>query len=330
MMAGRIQVARACQIATVAAALFGAPAHAVTIDWVTVGDPGNACDPGLGVCPGAVANVYRISKFETTNAQYAEFLNAVAATDANALYNMNMDSPAVLLGGITRSGSSGSFTYNAIAGREDKPVNWVSFYDALRFTNWLHNGQPTGVQDNTTTEDGAYTITPLGIADNSITRNPGATIFLPGDDEWYKAAYYDAVSMSYFGYPAATHTQTVCATPGATPNTANCGMPTPAVGDLTDVGSYAGSASPNGTFDQGGNVAEWNEDIFVSFRGQRGGSWGGSAVRLAASSGAASAPTRESGGLGFRVASIPEPGESLLVMTGILGLASVCVRKRRY
>jgi hypothetical protein len=55
-------------------------------------------------------------------------------------------------GGITRSGSSGSFTYNAKPGREDMPVNFVSFYDALRFANWLHDGQGAG-----DTETGTYT-----------------------------------------------------------------------------------------------------------------------------------------------------------------------------
>ena len=99
---------------------------------------------------------FLISKTEVTNSQHTEFLNAVAATDTNALYNTGMASGR---GGITRSGSPGSFTYSAIAGREDMPVNWVTFYDALRFANWLHNGQPTGGQDNTTTENGAYTIT---------------------------------------------------------------------------------------------------------------------------------------------------------------------------
>ena len=106
------------------------PARAVvTIDWVTVGNPGNACDTQPQGCFGSVANAYRISKFEVSNSQYAEFLNAVAATDPNALYNTNMSDPnAPNFGGITRSGSSGSFSYSAIAGREDMPVNSVSFY----------------------------------------------------------------------------------------------------------------------------------------------------------------------------------------------------------
>jgi hypothetical protein len=60
------------------------------------------------------------------------------------------------------------------------PVNFVSWYDCLRFANWLHNGQPTGAQDSTTTEDGAYDLS-LG---SSVVRKAGATAFLTSEDEW--------------------------------------------------------------------------------------------------------------------------------------------------
>lgn len=136
------------------AVLFYAyPAHAeVTIDWVTVGDPGNGCETQSAGCFGGVADAYRIDKHEVSNAEYTEFLNAVAATDPNGLYNTSM---GTLFVGITQTGSSGSYSYSTLAGRGDMPVNYVSFYDSLRFANWLHNGQPTGAQDITTTEDGA-------------------------------------------------------------------------------------------------------------------------------------------------------------------------------
>jgi hypothetical protein len=286
-------------------------ARAVSIDWVTVGDPGNAADDtGYG----SVGYTYLISKYETTNAQYAEFLNAVAASDTYELYNTKMGSG---YGGITRGGSSGSYTYGAIAGRENMPVNYVLFYDALRFTNWLHNGQPTGAQDPTTTEDGAYTIIAESYPSGPlISRNAGATFFLPSEDEWYKAAYYDALSTSYFDYPAGSDTQTTCAAPEATANTGNCGE---VVGDLTDVGRYTGSVSPNDTFDQGGNVWEWNDAIIDSSRGLRGGSLTGASFRLAASSRDSTYPAYENDNVGFRVA--PEPSKRLLEMTSILGLA---------
>ena len=299
--------------------LLAESASAVTIDWVTVGGAGNACDTQSQGCFGAVAQSYRISRTEVTNAQYAEFLNAKAVSNnANALYNTSMGSG--FAGGITRSGSPGSYTYSAIAGRENKPVNYVSFYDSLRFSNWLNNGQGSG-----DTETGAYTITYLGIQNNSITRNSGANIFLPSEDEWYKAAYYDAVTTSYFDYPAGSNTQTTCAVPGATANTANCDW---VVGDVTDVASYTGSASPNGTFDQGGNVWEWNEAIISgSERGLRGESWLSNPISLAASYRDDQFPSVEGSSMGFRVASIPEPGTGLLLMMGMLGLAT---RQRRH
>jgi formylglycine-generating enzyme required for sulfatase activity len=298
---------RKLSILLACAFLLSAPASAVTIDWVSVGGAGNACETQTQGCFGAVAYDYQISKYEVTNAQYAEFLNAVADTDTNALYNASMDSS--ISGGITRSGSSGSFSYTLKTGFADKPVNFVSFWDSLRFANWLENGQPTGAQGNATTEDGAYTITAGGIAANSITRNAGATIFLTSEDEWYKVAYYDAVSTSYFDYPAGSNTQTTCTTPTAAANSANCGN---VVGNVTDVGSYTGSSSPNGTFDQGGNVFEWNEAIISgSSRGLRGGSFLGFPVSVASSSRTDLGPASEAAGVGFRVASLPEPAGGL-------------------
>jgi len=208
---------------------LGSQASGVEFDWVTVGDPGNACDTQTDGCFGSVAGAYRISKYEVTNDQYAEFLNAVAATDTNALYDTFMGSHYT--GGITRSGSSGSYSYSAKAGRGDMPVNQVSFWNAVRFANWLHNGQPpnwlhngqpTGEQDDCTTEDGAYTLTPTGITNNTVTRNAGAQVFVPSEDEWYKAAYYDTGSMLYFDFPAGSDTQMTCTVPGTAANTANC------------------------------------------------------------------------------------------------------------
>ncbi len=87
--------------------VFTSQVSALELDWVTVTGPGNACDTQAQGCFGSVAYVYRISETEVTNAQYAEFLNAVAATDTNALYHTNMGLIAGL-GGIDRSGISGS------------------------------------------------------------------------------------------------------------------------------------------------------------------------------------------------------------------------------
>ena len=298
--------------------MVASSASAVTMAWTPIGNPGNACDPQVQGCFGAVGHYYSIGTYEVTNAQYAEFLNAKAASDPLALYNNSMGSGT---GGITRTGVSGSFSYSAIAGRGDMPVTLVSFYDALRFANWMNNGQGTG-----DTETGAYTLiggSPEPTNGNTVTRNVEATIFLSSEDEWYKAAYYDAGSASYFDYPTGTNTQTVCAPPTATSNRANCNAI--ALGDLTIVGGYPGSPSPYGTFDQGGNVQEWNEAIindFTILRGVRGGRYASSAGSLNGSARSFGIPTQESDGSGFRLAMIvPEPGSGLLVIAGLLGLA---------
>jgi formylglycine-generating enzyme required for sulfatase activity len=296
---------------TLAALLFALPAQAVVMEWVTVGDPDNPADTEVMTTDGttgygSVSYTYKIAKYEVTNAQYAEFLNAVAATDTNGLYNTDMTDRT--MGGITRGGSPGSYIYTTKADRESRPVNFVSFYDALRFANWLHNGQPTGAQDGATTEDGAYTITAQGIAANSITRNVNATIFLPSENEWYKAAYYEG--PGYFDYPTGSAVPTECVRPWYdTGNSANCGW---AVGDLTDIGEYSASESPYGSFDQGGNVWEWNDTIIAHWeRVARGGSYQTASYGeteptfLAASFRTSGIPTTsEFENIGFRVASI--------------------------
>ena len=129
-------------------------------------------------------------------------------------------------------------------------MDWISFFDALRFTNWMNNGQGNG-----DTETGAYTLrggTTVPSNGASVTRNAGATIFLASEEEWYKAAYYNASTASYFDYPANSDSPRSCSAPTNLANHANCGysqfrIPQP-------VGSYAGSASPYGTYDQGGNL----------------------------------------------------------------------------
>jgi formylglycine-generating enzyme required for sulfatase activity len=321
-----------------AALLFALPAQAIVdIEWVTVGDPGNVgdlqescyeCGPGMTF--GAVPYEYRIGKFEVTNAEYTEFLNAVAATDTNEVYSVGMGT-ATHYGGITRSGSSGSYTYSTVAGHENWPVSFIYFWSAVRFANWLHNGQPTGAQDDTTTEDGAYTLTPIpypiGHTYDTGTHNPGARVYLPSEDEWYKAAYYKGGSTNagYWAYPARSDTETTCTPPGATANTADCDWNWDGSRTLTDVGSYMGSVSPSGTFDQGGNVWEWNESVFPGgrygfpLRGIRGGAISGPAYYLGASLRGLEDTTDFYLSFGFRVAS-PAPATSSVPSLGAIGI----------
>lgn len=129
------------------------PTAAITIDTVTVGNPGNANNSLNGL--GAVGYSFSMGKFEVTQGQYAAFLNAVAASDPYGLYNSFMTSH-VADRGISRSGASRNYHYFAI--NPNHPIADVTWGDAARFANWMANGQPTGLEDATTTERGSYTL----------------------------------------------------------------------------------------------------------------------------------------------------------------------------
>jgi len=291
--------------------LLTSSASAVTMDWVYVGTPNtNAFDNSSNCASnspncGQVDYGYYISKYEVTNTQYAEFLNAVDASGSNALalYSTNMATDAA--GGIIfLPGNASGSKYVVRGGFANKPVNFVSFYDTLRFTNWLNNGQGT-------TETGAYTLlggTPTPSNGATVTRNVGAIVMLPSENEWYKAAYYNPPSNSFFAYPMGSNASPGCVAPGSdSGNSANCFN---AVGTLTNVGAYSLSDSPYGTFDQGGNVEEWNEQIVSGsgsgLRNVRGGDSTSSAFAMSASgAGGGSDPTHEFSNFGFRVAMIP-------------------------
>ncbi len=290
----------------------------VAFEWVTVGNPGNAADPltsGAVPCIGSVGYVYQIAKHEVTNDQYAEFLNAVATTDTNSLYNASMGSNA--RGGITRSGSYASFTYSVKANMGNKPVNYVSFFDAMRFVNWLHNGQPAGDQDASTTEDGVYTVSSDGLSE---TRAEDARYFIPTENEWYKAAYHQPAadggdSDDYWVFPTATNDDfPVWAIATATGDIANPGLNVVNYdyradwngqnGNVTTVGS-AGPLSESfyGTSDQGGNVFEWNQTVANgTTRTFRGGAWDYDREFLQSSALGLGTPWGEFSDLGFRVA----------------------------
>ncbi len=262
----------------VVVALLATTAQAVIIETVPVGNPGNANDThdeGYG----GVADPYLIGKYEVTNAQYTKFLNAVADTDTYGLYNAEMWSNEYGCK-IERSGSSSSYTYSIAADRENRPVNYVSWGDAARFSNWLHNGQRTGAQDNSTTEDGAYYLNGATSLDDllAITRESDATWVIPTENEWYKAAYYDGTDSVYYDFPTGADAVPNNGNPGGdTGNTANYHDDDYAVGDpywATSVGQFGLSGSPYGTFDQGGNLWEWNETAVNDYsRGLRGGYW---------------------------------------------------------
>jgi formylglycine-generating enzyme required for sulfatase activity len=332
--------------------LLAAPARAVTIDLLPVGNAGNANDPATGGIYGGVNYDYSIGKYDVTIGQYTDFLNAVAKTDTYSLYNASMGTNENIRG-ISRSGVSGSYSYSVIAASgsapnggvsaANRPITYVSWYDAARFANWVANGQPTGAQTGTTTENGAYNIngetSGIAPARNVTNPNTGATptYVIPTENEWYKAAYYSPALNSGSGGYYTYATQSNAAPGNVTGNTANqanynngvysvtqLGTYSESQNYLTDVGAFTNSASFYDTFGQSGNVSQWNDlDGAAGLsRGLRGGDWFDSnPTSLSSSDRFSDFPSAEYNSVGFRLASpvvVPEP--STWVM-GAVGLA---------
>ena len=292
------------------AALLATTAHAAMIrhdtttidmDFVTVGNPGNANDT-YGDGYGGVGYAYRIGKYEVMADQWA----AVIAADSDV-------------------GNAGSWSGS-------QPTAGTSWYEAAKFCNWLTSGSAaTGVYSFT----GLIT-SPTGVTIDRATAQStyGTAYFIPTEDEWYKAAYYAPNKLGgagYYDYPTGSD---------AEPDGIDFDGDTvfDAVfrqgyiqGSPNDV-TNAGIASPYGTIGQGGNVWEWNEALISSSRGLRGGSWWDSSFYFAASTGGdGHDPADELFLIGFRVASseaVPEPA-SIAVWLGVGAIALVWRRRRR-
>ena len=191
-------------------------------------------------------------------------------------------------------------------------MNHVSWYDAARFSNWLTTGD---------TETGVYTFNRTDSVTNILDHETAAATlggtawFIPTEDEWYKAAYHknDGASGNYWDYPTGTNAvpsnDLIDPDPGNNANFYQSGYTIGGPYHTTEVGEFENSESPYGTFDQGGNLLEWNETLIGLGRGLRGGYW------LASLSGDLRASYRSYGNpryeyrchVGFRVASIPRP-----------------------
>jgi len=150
------------------AAAGGRAADPFDYGWSLVGDRGNAADPRTGY--GQVDRDFSMMTFELTNEQYTRFLNAVdPAGEYQSLYyfpSMTSRSEGGIVYEASRPDGSRYFSKPFM---DNKPVNYVSWFSAARFANWLGNG---GGDADTST--GAYRLS-AGQVVNATRSNNVAT-----------------------------------------------------------------------------------------------------------------------------------------------------------
>jgi len=285
---------------------FGSGANAFTMDFVTIGNPGNAADTTGSPNPaGSVAYTYNIGKYEVSRDMILK-----AGTDGGL---------GLTLADMTSYGGNGV----------NRPATGISWNEAARFVNYLNTSKGYQAAYNFTTSGANANITLWAAGQYSGSnqfRHKDAYYFLPSVDEWYKAAY-GTPSGTWFNYPNGSDSSPAAVSGGTTGAVQN-GQLGPA--DITN----AGGLSPFGTMAQGGNAWEWNETAWdglnnsaEELRVVRGGGWYIGGGSLGALNCGANDPTFEEQPIyGFRVTMIPEPSSlSLLVLGGVV----VALRRRQ-
>jgi formylglycine-generating enzyme required for sulfatase activity len=204
----------------------------------------------------------------------------------------------------------------------------------------MDNDQPTTLGEGPkSTETGAYLLNG-DMTSGTETAVAGALWRLPTENEWYKAAYYDpnlnSAAGGYWKFATQSNTQPDNVM-GTGSNEANyckggvyCATGTTGIvasqDYLTPVGTFKNSVSFYGTFDQNGDVFQWNDSSNGSlYRGLRGGNWHDNWTFMQSTDSLFEPPTEEDDVLGFRLveSSIPEPTSVILTLGGMASLALV-------
>jgi formylglycine-generating enzyme required for sulfatase activity len=299
---------------------FGSGDNKFSMEFVTIGNPGNLPDTTGAPNPaGAVGYTYGIGKFEVSE-------------DMIDKYNANFGTANSLV--ITKDNRG-----------TNKPATSVSWNEAARFVNWLNTSTGNqaaykfGVGSGVNSNIQLWQSGDAGYDSSNPYRNSLAKYVLPSYNEWYKAAYYSP-SSTYYDFPNGSNTAPTAVASGTTEGTAVYSQP---FGQGPADVNLAGGLSPYGVMGLGGNVSEWEESSVdlanssgSSSRGVRGGGWNfvvsgslSSSARLNGN------PSLEFDGLsGFRVASlsssappaVPEP--SMMVIGTLFGLGGLVAKRR--
>jgi len=287
---------------------FGTGANQFTLDFVPISGDTNPTS-GYGI----VNYSYRMGTYEITNAQWNKFLESY--------------------GEVTGSeyGYSEEF-YSYGTGTTTVPTNNVSWYEAAQFVNWLNTSTGhqaaykfTGTQGSDNYPFVVWSETDNGYDASNPYRNQNAFYFLPNENEWVKAAYWNGTSLQTYATKSGESLIQGHGT-GTGWNYYDGGFATDPLGPWT-VGS--GSQELNGTYDMMGNNWEWMESPWDdpafgagSSRGLRGGDFANYSSNLQSSYREFGHPTDERSDVGFRVASrVPEPGSiTMLLCVAAAGL----------
>lgn len=273
---------------------FGSGTNQFQIQFVTIGNPGNAAYTSGNPNPaGSVGYLYNIGKYEVSR----DMINK--ANSAGSL--------GITMRDMSFYGGNGA----------DRPATGITWYEALKFVNYLNTSQSYQAAYNF---DGNGNLLNWGsgqYSGNNQWRHKDAFYFLPSQDEWFKAAYGSS-SGTWYSYATGSNTAPTSTSGGTNANTAVFGASGPA--DVTN----AGGLSAFGTMAQNGNVNEWTEtafDVVNSTPGEnvtlRGGAYNDpGAFAFTPPNNVSVPPGYEAEQLGFRVASVPEPSAISLLVVG--------------
>ena len=287
---------------------FGTSGNEFTIDFVDIGNAGNAADT---TTYGAVPYEYRMGKYEI-------FQEAITKATASGMSN------------VTAGAWTGS-----------QPAADISWYEAAAFVNWLNTSTgKTAAYNLTFTTNWSMNLWSSEQAwtagGTNLYRNKDAYYFLPSENEWYKAAYDNAAGSAYFPYPTGSSTAPLPVASGTQPDSAVYLQPTNPFSPAEVTA--AGGLSPYGSMGQGGNVWEWTETALsgdnnsaTNVRTIRGGGWTSPENQLSSSFRSSNGfPDGERTFIGFRVASIPEPSTYALLLATGAGALGWAARKARF
>jgi formylglycine-generating enzyme required for sulfatase activity len=294
---------------------FGSGENSFSIEFQNVGNENNPADLNAtasdGRYVGSVNYTYGIGKYEISRSIIQK---------ANAASSLNLT-----MADLTNYGGNGP----------NRPATGLSWIDTAKFVNWLNTSQgyqaAYKIEQQTVASVNVDVVLRWGSNENGFDsqnqfRNSNARYVLPSADEWHKAAFYDPNKNGggYWLYPNQNDTVPTKVSGGLLNGSVVNGQIGPA-----DVDN-AGGTSAYGTMAQGGNASEFTETFAdfngTDFRRMVDPMWGNAMDAMLQSSYNVARFGGEDG-IGFRVASVPEPSALSLLAVGLGGLAMM--RRRR-